>query len=164
MTGSLHAEARPVPGPAAENRMEPVPRRGKQRPWSWVAVLGAVVLGAGLVLLGALWVREVDTAPTEVATAWVSDMADGRSEQAQQQICAQGAELHPTGASLRADFERFLGGRLATADPGEQVISSEPADVGVHVAFKGVMADGSRTRFDVTIVREEGRWVVCGYR
>ena len=164
MTGSLHAEARAMPGPVAEGRTEPVRRRRTRRRWLWGALAMVVLVCAGVVLLGALWVREVDTAPTELATAWVGDMADGRSEQAQQQICAEGAELHTTGASLRADFESFLGGRLATAVPGDQALSNGPEGAAVYVPFKAVMADGSRTRFDVKVVREEGRWLVCGYR
>jgi hypothetical protein len=156
MTGSLDADARPMPGRIAVDATPSVRRRTTRSRWFWWAVLVVVtLLGASGVLIGAFWVRELETAPTERAMAWVSDMAEGRSEHALQQICAAGVERHPTGESLREDFESFLGGPVVTVRPGEQVISSGPDGAAVYVPFGGVMADGSSTRFDIKVVHEE---------
>ena len=164
MTGPLDAAARPTPGQGAQDH-PPAVRRGTTRGrWFWWGVLVVTLAGAGVVLLGALWGHEVDTAPTDRATVWISDMAEGRSEQALQQTRAEGIERHPTGESLQEEFEGFLGGRVGSLRPGEQVISRGPEGAAVHVPFTGVMADGSPTRFDVTVVRHEGRWLVCGFR
>ena len=164
MTGSLDADAHSPTGPLAEAPTAPLREgRTRNRRLRW-AVIAAALVGAAVVLLGLLWVREVESGPTDAARTWVEDLAGGSSERALRSSCAEGVRRHPTGESLREEFEAFVGGRVDTARAGEQTLVRGPYGSAVYVPFSAVLVDGSSSRFEIKVVREDAAWLVCGFR
>ena len=159
MTASLDPDARTAPSPDAENRTSPVRQWITRNRRLARAVLLVVLVSTSVAFL---WVREGDIAPADRAAIFVSDMVNGRSDEALLHICASGARHYRSGERLEGWFKAALRGRLAAARVGDQLIPSGPDRTKVNVPFTGVMADGSSTRFEVRLVREEGRWRVCG--
>ena len=146
-------DARPLLG-----RHDAVPRRR----WRWLLPL-VVALGV-VALLGAMIVRvrqREDSSPKHAVASYLDAVQHGKTERAYAQLCV-GFHKAVSYASFaqRSQAEKIADGGVIAS----HISRIEPRPDGEQVVTYIVRRSQGDTVFDAALVREQGKWRLCGFR
>jgi hypothetical protein len=184
MTHAIQTETHPISSGSGEQAEIPAARRR----WPWVvavlvlcslagAAIGtAIDGGAGGAAVAATSLPTVslpaepalppgtefgvlgDPSSIRAASAWVEALEARDGDLARLMLCSGGLELFPDGGSVLAEFDRVVGGLLAS----HSIVDVQRADGRDRVVFGGLDDSGRPVSFVVSvIVVPEGR-SICG--
>jgi hypothetical protein len=96
------------------------------------------------------------------ALTWVKALTEGDDLYVWILLCGPGREKYAdaSDAQIRADFEHFVGGRLASGE----VTHAEVVKGSYHVTMAGTLESGAKVEFMVLVVSEASGFAVCGFR
>lgn len=184
MTHAIQTETHPISSGSGEHAEIPAARRR----WPWVvavlvlcslagaAIVTAVRGGAGGAAVAATSLPTVslpaepalppgtefgvlgDPSSIRAASAWVEALEARDGDLARLMLCTGGLELFPDGGAVLAEFDRVVGGLLAS----HSIVEVQRADGRDRVVFGGLDDSGRPVSFVVSvIVVPEGR-SICG--